>query len=61
MSAPAGYVEALWVGSYEAEVPGGAILTPGVSTLVIPEGEAIESDNWRVVPPPVLKSKENTD
>lgn len=44
-----GKVTARWVASWEAELPGGKILVPGVTTHEIPEGEAHDSDNWEVV------------
>jgi hypothetical protein len=48
MPVPKGYVEAVWVGGYAAEVAGQGLVNPG-ETAVVPAGEAEASSNWESV------------
>ncbi len=50
-------VKALWVAGYEAVLPDGTRLVPGVTEHRIPAGEAADSEHWA----PVVKSPPKPD
>lgn len=50
-------MKALWVGSFEAQLPDGTRLIPGETIADIPAGEAEESANWEPVGKKKAKQK----
>lgn len=48
-------VDAEWVAGYEVITADNTVLSPG-STYKVPEFEANESDNWKVVDKPIKKT-----